>query len=126
MLLYWRMSSLKDNIHISKEQFVEALTAIKEGLDDRARFDKALSEFSNSWFVSTVGTKWLDTAIRLLEIAVNDTLNPKYGSVISWWLYENAKVVYIQPHTEFNDTDEQLEVGIETAEELYDFFVKYR
>ena len=117
---------MNDNIHISKEQFVEALTAIKDGLDDRARFDKALSEFSNSWFISTVGTKWLDTATRLLEIAVNDTVNPKYGSMISWWLYENAKVVYVQPHTEFNDTNEQLEISIETAEELYDFFVKYR
>ena len=120
------MNSLNNNIHISKEQFIEALTAIKDGLDDRAKFDKALSEFSSSWFISTVGTKWLDTAIRLLEIAVGDVANPKYGSTISWWLYENAKVVYIKPHSEFNDTDEELEISIETAEELYDFFVKYR
>ena len=65
-------------------------------------------------------------SIRLLEIAVGDVANPKYGSTISWWLYENAKVIYIKPQSEFNDTDEELAVSIETAEQLYDFFVKYR
>ena len=105
---------------------MDALTAIKEGLNDRAAFDKALSDFSSSWFISTVGTKWLDTSIKLLEIAVGDTCNPKYGSTISWWLYENAKVIYLRPHSEFNDTDEEIEVSIETAEQLYDYFIKYR
>lgn len=122
------MSSLNDDIHISKEQFVEALNAIKEGLDERNRFDKSMSEFSSGYFVSSIGTKWLDTAIKLLEIAVGDVVQPKYYSMISWWLYENVvpKSVYLQPHTEFNDTDEEIEVSVETPEQLYEYFEKYR
>ena len=113
-------------VKISEELFVESLEAIKRGLEQRSAFDDALEKFSDSYVTMNVGSDWLETATRLLEDAVGDDPNEKYGSTISWWLYENVeKVIYIQPEHKKNSTGVEIEVKVETPQELYQYFKEY-
>ncbi len=113
-------------VKISKDLFVATLNAIKEGHEEQHEFDKAMSKISDSFFISNLGNTWLNALITLLEDAVGDEVSPKYGSTITWWLYEGCeKVVYLQPEHPKNNTGEELIVKIETPEQLYDYFVMY-
>ena len=111
-------------VKISEELFVDTLEAIKKGLDERAEFDKAMTKFSDAFFISNIGNTWLEALTRLLEDTVGDESSPKYGSTISWWLYENItpKVIYLQPHHPKNTTGEELEIPVETPQQLYRYF----
>lgn len=115
-------------VKISKELFVSTITAIKEGYDEQLDFDKAMSKFSDGYFISIIGNKWLEALITLLEDSVGDEVCPKYGSTISWWLYEDTapKVIYLSPEHPKNNTGEELVLSVETAEQLYEYFVLYK
>lgn len=113
-------------VKISKELFVATINAIKEGHEEQLEFDKAMSKFSDGYFISTIGNKWLEAATTLLENVVGDEVSPKYGSTISWWLYDSSeKVIYLQPEHPKNATGEELAISLETPEQLYDYFVLY-
>lgn len=112
-------------VTISKELFVKSLTNIQKGLERSQTFDSAMEQFSDSYFMCNVGAEWLETAIELLCVAVNDK-DDGYGTMIEWFLYEDVeKKVYFDPHTKYNDTDEELVVDLSTPELLYDYFAKY-
>lgn len=113
-------------VKISKDLFVTTLNAIKAGHEEQREFDKVMSKFSDSFFISNLGNIWLNALITLLEDAVGDEVDPKYGSTISWWLYEDCeKVIYLQPEHPKNTTGKELVINIETPEQLYDYFVMY-
>ena len=118
---------MTEKVKISRELFVETLEAIKKGLEQRNQVDKAFSQFSDSYFISNIGNDWLDALTKLLEDTVGDEVLPKYGSTITWWLYEDVtpKVIYLQPEHPKNTTGEELEISVETPEQLYDYFLIY-
>lgn len=114
-------------VKISRELFVETLAAIKKGLEQRDQIDKALSQFSDSYVITNIGDDWLHALTNLLENVVDDNPQMKYGTMIEWWLYENIvpKVIYLQPHHPKNTTGEELEIPVETPEQLYEYFLLY-
>jgi hypothetical protein len=113
-------------LKISKEEFVNALNNIQKGLKEQKEFNDAMGKFSDGFFVSTIGNDFLNTAIRLLEIAVDDEDIPQVGSTISWWLFENVdKVITITPSSKHNKTNKDIEVDCTTPEQLYDYFQKW-
>lgn len=118
---------MTEKVKISRELFVETLEAIKKGLEQRNQVDKAFSQFSDSYFISNIGNDWLDALTKLLEDAVGDEVSPKYGSTITWWLYEDItpKVIYLQSEHPKNTTGEELEIPVETSEQLYEYFLIY-
>lgn len=118
---------MTEKVKISRELFVETLEAIKKGLEQRNQIDKALSQFSDSYVITNIGDDWLNALTKLLEVSVGDDVNIKYGTMISWWLYENItpKVIYLQPHHPKNTTGEELEIPVETPEQLYEYFLIY-
>lgn len=73
---------------LSEFEFVYYINKIQDGLRQRKNFDKAMSEFNTSFFVSNIGEDWLNALIMLLETVMNDKPG-KNGSYISWWLFDS-------------------------------------
>ena len=118
---------MTEKVKISRELFVETLEAIQKGLEQRNQVDKAFSQFSDSYFINNIGNDWLNALTKLLENIVGDDPEIKYGTIIEWWLYEDItpKVIYLQPHHPKNTTGEELEISVETPEQLYEYFLIY-
>jgi hypothetical protein len=113
-------------VKISKELFVSTIQAIVIGFEEHYEFNNMMSKFSDGHFVSNIGNTWVSALIKLLEDSVEDEVNPIYGSVISWWLFDNSdKIIYISPEHPKNTTGKELDVHVETPEQLYDYFVLY-
>ena len=113
-------------LNISKEEFVNALNNIQKGIKQQKEFNDAMEKFSDGFFVSTIGNDFLNTAIKLLEIAVGDEDVPHIGSTISWWLFEDVdKIISITPLSKHNKTDKDIEVDCTTPEQLYEYFQKW-
>lgn len=73
---------------LTEFEFVNYINLIEKGLQQRHKFDKSMSEFNTSFFVSNIGEDWLNGLIMLLETVMNDKPN-KNGSYISWWLFDS-------------------------------------
>ena len=73
---------------LSESEFVNYINLIEKGLEQRRKFDKAMTEFNTSFFVSNIGEDWLNGLVALLETVMDDKPG-KYGSYISWWLFDN-------------------------------------
>ena len=73
---------------LSEFEFVYYINLIQDGLNQRRKFDEAMSEFNTSFFVSNIGEDWLKGLIMLLETVMDDKPG-KNGSYISWWLFES-------------------------------------
>ena len=101
---------------LSEYEFITALDYITKGLEQRAKFDKAMSEFNTSFYVTNIGNDWLDGLIFLLEISMNDRPG-KNGSYISWWLFNDItdKTLII------TENGEDKEIPIKTPHQLYKF-----
>ena len=110
---------------ISKEDFVNAITDIQEELKRREEFDEAIGKINDSFFVCTIGEKWLNLSLKLLSAAVGDK-GDKYGTMLEWYLFEDVdKQVSFSPNSKYNPSNEELVVDCSTPERLYDYFVKY-
>ena len=72
---------------LSEFEFVYYINKIQDGLRQRRNFDKAMTEFNTSFFVSNIGEDWLNGFINLLETVMDDKPG-KNGSYISWWLFD--------------------------------------
>lgn len=103
---------------ISEYEFITTLDYITKGLEQRDKFDKAMSEFNSSFYVTNIGDDWLTGLIFLLEIAMNDPPG-KNGSFISWWLFNSNVVDKIITITEEDGTS--YEVPVKTPQQLYKF-----
>lgn len=102
---------------LSKYEFINYINVIQNGLEQRRRFDKAMSEFNTSFYVSNLGEHWLNGLVRLLEVVMKDPPG-KNGSYISWWLFGGNKTLIIADE-DGNDT----ELDVSTPEALYDYLV---
>lgn len=103
-------------VTISKELFVKSIKQIQQGIQERNKFDEAMSKINSSYFVSTIGNDWLYTAIELLCNSVGDK-SDEFGTVIEWFLFEGAKKEII--------IDQNTVIDVSTPEKLYDYFVLY-
>ena len=106
---------------LSEYEFTTCLDYILKGLDQRAKFNKAMSEFNTSFYVTNLGDDWLDGLIFLLEIAMNDRPG-KNGSYINWWLFNSNVVDKILTITEEDGIS--YEIPVKTPHQLYKFLSK--
>ena len=44
---------------LTEFEFVNYINLIEKGLEQRRKFDKAMTEFNTSFFVSNIGEDWL-------------------------------------------------------------------
>jgi hypothetical protein len=106
---------------LSEFEFVYYINKIQDGLNQRRKFDEAMSEFNTSFFVSNIGEDWLKGLIMLLETVMDDEPG-KNGSYISWWLFESNFVDKKLIITNENGDDSELDVS--TPELLYKWLVE--
>ena len=110
-------------IDISEELFVETLEAIKKGIEERNEFNETIEKFSDGFVVFTLGDAWLNALIKLLETIVDDVDDKVFGSVLSWWLFEDVdKVIYLPPDHPSNPTAVEFAVSVATPQELYRYY----
>lgn len=108
-------------LHIGRKQFVSILESIQKGLEKRDKFNDAMEEISDSYFICELGNEWLDASIVLLEKAVKDK-----NETISWWLWEDVdKIIYIPPEHPDNPFGKELKVKVDTPNRLYSYFQQY-
>lgn len=106
---------------LSEFEFVYYINLIQNGLNQRRKFDEAMSEFNTSFFVSNIGEDWLKGLIMLLETVMDDEPG-KNGSYISWWLFESNTVDKKLIITDENNNNSELDVS--TPELLYKWLVE--
>lgn len=108
---------------LTEFEFVNYINLIEKGLEQRRKFDKAMTEFNTSFFVSNIGEDWLNGLIMLLETVMDDKPG-KNGSYISWWLYEadlTSKDKFLLVEDEEGNP---IGVDVSTPELLYKWLVK--
>lgn len=105
---------------LSEYEFITCLDYITKGLEQRDKFDKAMSEFNTSFYVTNLGDDWLHGLIFLLEISMNDRPG-KNGSYISWWLFNSDITDRTLIVTE-NGVDK--EIPVKTPHQLYKFLIE--
>lgn len=103
---------------LSEFEFVYYINLIQDGLQQRRKFDAAMSEFNTSFFVSNIGEDWLKGLVMLLETVMSDEPG-KNGSYISWWLFNSDIVDKIITITEEDGTS--YEIPVKTPHQLYKF-----
>ena len=101
---------------LTKNEFVKAITAIKH------KNDKLDKEIKNSDLrIAFCEYSLQDDMIALLESAMNIPVDKQYGSIISWWIYEDD---FGKKHWSITDQDENgkvTETYLTTAEDLYNY-----
>ena len=106
-------------VKISEEVFVKAFETIKAGYDKRTKFEKAITEVSDSFFICNIGEEWLEGMIGLLEEVMNDHPTSKYDSMISWWLFEDVdKKIWWEEH------GREVELDLTTPQALYKYLAE--
>lgn len=103
---------------LSEFEFVNYISLIQKGLEQRRKFDEAMAEFNTSFFVSNIGEDWLNGLVMLLETSMDDKPG-KNGSYISWWLFNSNVVDKIITITEEDGAN--YEVSVKTPQQLYKF-----
>ena len=96
---------------IFKKSFVKAINDIKHIND---RLDKDVKTYE--LLLAFCKYSLQDSMISLLESAMAIPVDPNYGSVISWWIYEThfgKKKLAIK--------EDNKKIYLKTPEELYDY-----
>lgn len=106
---------------LTEFEFVYYINKIQDGLNQRRKFDEAMTEFNTSFFVSNIGEDWLNGLIMLLETVMDDKPG-KNGSYISWWLFDSNIVDKKLIIT--NENGDDSEVDVSTPELLYKWLVE--
>ena len=104
---------------LTKELFVETITAIKAGYERRTKFEKAMTEINDAFFICNLGDEWLNQLVSLLEHLMGDENNPKYGTTIQWWLWED-----VEKKIWWEVDGQKFEKDLTTPEALYDYLVE--
>lgn len=100
---------------LTEFEFVYYINLIQNGLNQRGKFDRAMSEFNTSFFVSNIGEDWLNGFIMLLETVMNDRPG-KNGSYIHWWLFDN---ITNRQLTLADENGDSTSIDLSTPELLY-------
>ena len=102
---------------ITKKDFIKILKEV-EHYDEE--LDKLQSVNSGLCLAFVEKYDLKDTLITTLELALGLKVDPKFGSTLSWWIYE----------TDYGKKNYTITVGkkkihLDTVEKLWDFLVKY-
>lgn len=102
---------------LSKKLFIDTINeiiSINKELDE-------LSDVNPNAVSLIIDYSLQDTLITVLEEAMNLPVDPKYGSTISWWIYD-TKFGKSNPNVTFDKgTDKEQIFVLDTVEKLYEF-----
>ncbi len=104
-------------IHISEEEFVEAINAMKKQLEHDDFFGESMENAFPGCHAPIYDNHYLwEGMIKLLEVATNDV-----GKTIEWWIH-NAKFGE-EPNMDIIEkkNGEEIIVTLPTAEDLYNY-----
>lgn len=104
---------------LTEFEFVYYINKIQDGLNQRRKFDEAMTEFNTSFFVSNIGEDWLNGLIMLLETVMDDKPG-KNGSYISWWLFDGRTDRQLILTDENGDSTS---IDLSTSELLYKWLI---
>lgn len=104
------MSKLK----ISKEDYCNMVKEIQSYDKEICDFSECMQKFSDTYYLSTIGSNLCSKLIELLSKLTNDYCQDTYNdNWLSWWLYEDVeKKIY-------NQDDSFIDVT--NIEDLYDY-----
>lgn len=103
-------------VKISEEVFLDMVKRIKEEYERILKFDKAMSEISDSFFICNAGEGYLNALLDLLEDVMNDVSTPKYGSYVRWWLFND-----VEKKIWWEEDGQRKEIDLTTPEALYKY-----
>ena len=101
---------------LTRNEFVKAITAIKHKND---KLDKEIK--NRDLRMAFCEYSLQDAMISLLESIMAIPVDKQYGSIISWWIYEDD---FGKKHWSITDQDENgnlKEIYLNTAEDLYNY-----
>lgn len=105
------------NIHISEEDFIEAINALKKQLEHDEFFGKSMEDAFPGSYAPIYDNHYLwEATIRLLEIAINDT-----GNTIEWWIYEKKFGTEANINIIEEKNGEEIVVALPTSKDLYNY-----
>lgn len=105
---------------ISREGFKKAIKAIEEQQDLMNKLD----DINFMGLATDIAENGLiDTLISVLEESFNLYTDPRYGSTLSWWIYETKDdksnaIIYVD-----EDGNEEA-IKLDTVDKLYDYLVE--
>jgi hypothetical protein len=105
------------NIHISEEDFVEAIEALKKQLEHDEFFGESMENAFPGSHAPIYDNHYLwEALIKLLEIAASDT-----SKTVEWWIYETK--FGAEPDKRIIETRDGKEIVITlpTAKDLYNY-----
>jgi len=101
---------------ISREGFKKAIKAIENQQDLMDKLDD-INLMGLATDIAEIGL--IDTLISVLEEAFNLYTDPRYGSTLSWWIYETEKD---KSNAVLYEDDGQ--VKLDTVDKLYDYLIE--
>lgn len=104
------MSKLK----ISKEDYCNMVKQIQSYNKEIYEFSECMQKFSNTYYLSTIGSNLCSALVELLSKLTNDYCGNTYNdTLLSWWLYEDVeKKIY---------NDDNSFIDVTNIEDLYDY-----
>ena len=96
---------------LTKNEFIKAIKSIKD-IDEKLDKDVKIYELRLAFCRYSLQ----DSMISLLESAMAIPVDPNYGSIISWWIYEThfgKKKLAI--------TEDDKKIYLKTPKDLYDY-----
>lgn len=105
---------------ISREGFKKAIKAIEEQQSLMEKLDN-INFMGLATDIAENGL--IDTLISVLEESFNLYTDPRYGSTLSWWIYETKEdksnaIIYVD-----EDGNEEA-IKLDTVDKLYDYLVE--
>lgn len=105
---------------ISREGFKKAIKAIEEQQSLMEKLDN-INFMGLATDIAENGL--IDTLISVLEESFNLYTDPRYGSTLSWWIYETKAdksnaIIYVD-----EDGNEEA-IKLDTVDKLYDYLVE--
>lgn len=101
---------------ITKELFVRIMGEMTQERERIEKFNDALGLVCDGYPVVELGNGYLNALIDTLNAYFNEE-NEEYPT-IEWWLYEN-----VEKKIKVKTKEEELELDVTNAEDLYDFLM---
>lgn len=99
---------------MTKEKFIKVMSLIQNFESEQETVAVLINKITDGYPIVTIG----NSLIEMLVEMINDDLDLTDRDLIDWWLYDGSKkIIYVTCE------DEELEVSVETLEELYDYIV---
>lgn len=108
---------------ITKEQFIKAMSQIQNLHSQQDTLNKLINKLTDGFSVVDIGNYVVEELIKMISI----NLEIKDEGLLSWWLYEDVeKIIYDTKLNKNTNLYEQIEIKVETLDELWDYIQNYR